>query len=53
MTNQANQALLELKKNMEFEVGDKKEYEVEAIMNKMVYSQQANNLMLGLYYFVL
>ncbi len=37
----------------EFEAGDNKEYEVEAIIDSAVYGQQANNQMLGLYYLVL
>ena len=34
--NQANQALLELKK--EFEVGDNKNYEIKAIIDNTIYS---------------
>ncbi len=45
-----SKALLEPKK--EFEVGDNKEYEVEAIIDSAVYGQQANNQMPGLYYLV-
>ncbi len=32
-----------LKQENEFEVGDEKEYEVEAIINSTVYGQQVNN----------
>ncbi len=34
----------------EFEAGDNKEYEVEAIIDSAVYGQQANDQMPGLYY---
>ncbi len=37
----------------EFEAGDNKEYEVEAIIDSAVYGQQANNQMPDLYYLVL
>ena len=37
----------------EFETGDNKEYEVKAIIDSVVYGQQANNQMPGLYYFIL
>ncbi len=40
-------------KELEFEAGGNKEYEVEAIINSVVYGQQANNQMPGLYYLVL
>ncbi len=47
-----NKALTELEK--EFEIGDDKEYEVEAIIDSTVYGQQANNSQIpGLYYLVL
>ena len=47
-------ALPEAEKDMEFEVGGDKEYEVKAIINSVVYGQQAkNNQMPGLYYLVL
>ncbi len=47
-----NKALLEPEKG--FEVGDDKEYEVEAIIDSAVYGQQANNSQMpGLYYLVL
>ncbi len=36
----------------EFETGDNKEYEVEAIIVSAVYSQQANDQMAGLYYLI-
>ncbi len=48
-----DKALPELEKDLEFEAGDNKEYEVEAIINSALYSQQANNQMPGLYYLVL
>ena len=49
-----NKALSELEKELEFEAGDNKEYEVEAIINSAVYRQQANNdQMPSLYYLVL
>ncbi len=41
------------KKDLEFEAEDNKKYEVKAISDSAVYSQQANNQMLGLYYLVL
>ncbi len=37
---------------MEFEAEDNKEYEVKAIIDSAVYSQQANDQMLGLDYLV-
>lgn len=37
----------------EFEAGNNKEYKDKAIINSAVYSQQANNQMLDLYYLVL
>ncbi len=37
----------------EFEAGDNKEYEVEAIIDSTVYGQQANDQIPGLYYLVL
>ncbi len=37
----------------EFEAGDNKEYEVEAIIDSVVYGQQANDQMSGVYYLVL
>ncbi len=46
-----SKALAELEK--EFEAGNNKKYEVEAIIDSMVYSQQANDQKLGLYYLVL
>ena len=48
--DQINQALLKLEK---FEARDNKEYEVEAIINSMVYDQQPDNLMPSLYYLIL
>ncbi len=46
-----DKALPELEK--EFEAGNNKEYEVEAIIDSAVYGQQANDQMPGLYYLVL
>ncbi len=37
----------------EFEAGDNKEYEVKAIIDSVVYDQQANDKMPGFYYLVL
>ena len=49
-----NKALPEPEKELEFEAGDNKEYEVKAIIDSTVYGQQANNnQMPGLYYLVL
>ncbi len=48
-----DKALPKPEKEFEFEVGDNKEYEVEAIIDSAVYDQQANNQMPGLYYLVL
>ncbi len=45
-----DKALREPKK--EYEAGYNKEYEVEAIINSVVYDQQANDQMPGLYYLV-
>ncbi len=47
-----NKALPESEKEVEFEAGDNKEYEVEAIINSAVYGKQANDQMPGLYYLV-
>ncbi len=47
-----DKALLEPEKEFEFEVGDNKEYEVEAIIDSAVYGQRANDQMPGLYYLV-
>ncbi len=44
-----DKALLEPEKEVEFEAGNNTEYEVEAIIDSMVYGQQANDQMLGLY----
>ncbi len=47
-------ALSEPEKDLEFEAGDNKEYEIEAIINSAMYGQQANSdQMPGLYYLVL
>ncbi len=48
-----NKALSKPKKELEFETGGNKEYEVEAIIDSAVYDQQVNNQMQGLYYLVL
>ncbi len=48
-----NKALLEVEKELEFEAGGNKKYEVEAIIDSAVYGQQANNQILGLYYLIL
>ncbi len=48
-----NKALPEPEKELEFEAGGNKEYEIEAIINSAVYSQQANNQISGLYYLIL
>ena len=46
--------LLKPEKKLEFEAKNNKKYEVKAIIDSAIYSQQANNdQMLGLYYFVL
>ena len=50
---QVNNALPKSEKNLKFEPGNNKKYEVKAIINNAIYSQQANNQMLGFYYFVL
>ncbi len=44
-----DKALPEPEKEFEFEAGDNKEYEVKAIINSVVYGQQANDQMSGLY----
>ncbi len=38
-----DKVLLESEKDVEFEVGDNKEYKVKASIDSAVYSQQANN----------
>ncbi len=48
-----DKALPEPKKELEFETGGNKEYKVKAIIDSVVYGQQANDQMPGLYYFVL
>ncbi len=48
-----DKALPEPDKEVEFEAGDNREYEVEAIIDSAVYGQQANDQMPGLYYLVL
>ncbi len=47
-----DKALPEPEKEVEFEAGDNKEYEVKAIIDSAVYGQQANDQMPGLYYLV-
>ncbi len=47
-----DKALPEPEKKFEFEVGDNKEYEIEAIIDSAVYGQQANDQIPGLYYLV-
>ncbi len=50
---QVDKALLELEKDVEFEARGNKEYEVKAIINSVVYGQQANsNQMPSLYYLI-
>ncbi len=48
-----DKALPEPEKEVEFEAGDNKEYEVEAIIDSVVYGQQANDQIPGLYYLIL
>ncbi len=48
-----DKALPEPEKEVEFEVGDNKEYEFEAIIDSAMYGQQANDQMPGLYYLLL
>ncbi len=50
-----DKALLEPKKDLTFDARGNKEYEIEAIIDSVVYGQQANNSnqMPGLYYLVL
>ncbi len=50
---QVDKALPKPEKDVEFEAGGNKEYEVEAIIDSAVYSQQANYQMPDLYYLVL
>ncbi len=50
---QVDKALPELEKELEFEVGGNKEYKIEAMIDNVVYGQQANNQMSGLYHLVL
>ncbi len=52
---QVDNALSEPKKELEFKDGENKEYEVEAIIDSVLYGQQANdsNQMPGLYYLIL
>ena len=53
LDNQVNQALPKLKKNLKFEVGDNKKYEVKTIIASIIYSKQTNNQIPGLYYLIL
>ncbi len=49
-----DKALTKQEKDLKFETGGNKEYEVKAIINSAVYSQQANNNQIsGFYYLVL
>ncbi len=48
-----NKTLLELEKELEFEAGGNKEYEVKPIIDSAVYGQQANDQMPNLYYLIL
>ena len=49
-----NKALPKLEKDLEFEVKSNKEYEIELIINTMVYGQwKNNNQMPSFYYLVL
>ncbi len=50
---QVNNALPKPEIELEFEAGDNKEYEVKAIIDSVMYGQQANNQMSDLYYLVL
>ena len=52
--NQVDNALLEIEKNLKFEAGGNKKYEVEAIIDSVVYGQQANgsDQVPGFYYLV-
>ena len=43
----------QLLKPKELKVGDNKKYQVEAIINCMVYGQEANNQIPDLYYLIL
>ncbi len=47
-----DKVLPEPEKEVKFEAGDNKEYEVEAIIDNAVYGQQAIDQMPGLYYLV-
>ncbi len=44
-----SKALPEPEKELEFDAGGNKEYEVEAIIDSAVYGQKANDQMPGLY----
>ena len=48
-----DKALPKPEKGLEFEAGINKKYEVKAIIDSAMYSQQANNQIPGLYYLVL
>ena len=52
---QVDKALLESKKNLEFEAEGNKEYKIKAIINSTVYGQKTNNndQILGPYYLIL
>ena len=47
-----NKALPEPEKVMEFEVGGDKEYEIKAIIDSVVYGQQANNNQMPSFYYL-
>ena len=42
-------SFIRAKKDLEFMIGNNKEYEITIIIDSMVYNQEANNTMLGLY----
>ncbi len=48
-----DKALLEPEKELEFEVGGNKENKVNVIIDSVMYGQQANDQMPGLYYLIL
>ena len=52
MNNQANQALSELEKNLKIAAKNNKKYEIKEIIDSIMYGQQANNIIPGLYYLI-
>ena len=50
---QIDKTLPESEKELEFEAKSNKKYEVEAIIDSVVYGQQANNQTPSLYYLIL